>query len=74
MKAGLQERGAPHAHYRLAFEDHFDGVTLNEQAWSYRIGERLGGLNLRENVELKNADADPEDKLQNIQRYSPDPL
>ncbi|MEC0228713.1 golvesin C-terminal-like domain-containing protein [Paenibacillus alba] len=47
--------GPPHPNYTLVFEDHFEDDELNENAWNYRVGERLGGLNLRENVTLKDS-------------------
>lgn len=40
--------------YQLIFEDQFDGEKLNESIWKYRLGERLGGYNLKENVLVKD--------------------
>lgn len=38
--------------YTLLFEDHFRGDQLNHEIWFERTGERLGGLNLSENVSV----------------------
>ena len=45
--------------YKLLFEDHFDGDTLNTNHWYYRIDHRTGGgymdgWNLKENVRVKD--------------------
>jgi hypothetical protein len=48
----------PSDDYILLFEDNFSGNNLNENNWSYRLdrrrGEYFNGLNLAENVCLKN--------------------
>lgn len=40
----------PHDNYNLVFEENFQGDNLNSEEWEYRVGERLGGLNLKKNV------------------------
>lgn len=40
--------------YTLLFEDHFQGTELNRDNWFERTGERLGGLNLAENVSVSD--------------------
>ena len=59
--AGEQSGAQPPAGkgYVLLFEDSFEGDKLNEDHWAYRLGRRTGGgyidgLNLKENVAVKN--------------------
>jgi beta-glucanase (GH16 family) len=42
----------PSADYELLFEDNFDGERLDTEAWSYRTGPRMDGLNRKENVSV----------------------
>ncbi|MBR3942968.1 MAG: family 16 glycosylhydrolase [Clostridia bacterium] len=44
----------PNENYVLVFADEFEGDALNENVWNYRTGERLGGMNRPENVEIKD--------------------
>ncbi|MBQ2968484.1 MAG: family 16 glycosylhydrolase [Clostridia bacterium] len=44
----------PNENYVLVFADEFEGDKLNENVWNYRTGERLGGMNRPENVEIKD--------------------
>lgn len=53
MKLGLEKSYIPHKNYKLAFEDDFEDQSLSEQKWVYREDERLGGLNLAENVKIE---------------------
>ena len=49
-----KEIGYPPADYVLMYEEQFDGETLNTDEWQYRIEEKLSGLNLAENVCVKD--------------------
>jgi len=44
--------------YTLLFDESFSGDTLNTENWYYRVGPRTGigidGLNLKENVYIKD--------------------
>mgnify|MGYP000906273942 CR=1 FL=1 len=50
---GEENKGFPPSDaYKLMYEDEFNGKELNTADWMYRTGERLGGLNLPENVRI----------------------
>lgn len=39
--------------YEVVFIDEFDSPSLDENKWKYRTGERMGGMNLPENVMMR---------------------
>ncbi len=62
--------GPPSKDYELLFADEFDGASLNEAHWGYRVGERKGGyfngLNLKENVTVSDGQLRIVARLENI--------